>query len=103
MARYVIIIALLLVAELYNLDWFVSSKKEKLIKRGKREYLNDVKTKDFMDQLNGFFESYVEIPRIKVGERQTIETLINEKALLFAKYLRYEIGVWIPRQIKILH
>jgi hypothetical protein len=27
---------------------------------------------------------------MKVGERQTIETLINEEALLFAKYLRDE-------------
>lgn len=31
------------------------------------------------------------IPRIKVGERQTIETPINEEALLLAKYLRIEI------------
>lgn len=48
-------------------------------------------------QLNDYFESMVEIPRIKVGERQTIETLINEEALLFAKYLRDEIGAWNPR------
>jgi len=34
---------------------------------------------------------------MKVGERQTIETLINEEALLFAKYLRGEIGNWAPR------
>jgi len=27
---------------------------------------------------------------MKVGNRQTIETLINEEALLFAKYLRNE-------------
>jgi CRISPR/Cas system-associated endonuclease Cas1 len=59
-------------------------------KKGKREYLNDLKTKDFMDQLNDYFELFVEIPRIKIGERQTIETLINEKALLFAKFLRTE-------------
>jgi hypothetical protein len=39
----------------------------------------------------------VEIPRIKVGERQTIETLINEEALLFAKYLRGETNTWSPR------
>jgi len=39
----------------------------------------------------------VEIPRIKVGERQTFETLINEEALLFAKYLRDENSLWLPR------
>jgi len=30
----------------------------------------------------------LEIPRIMRGERQEIETLINEEALLLAKYLR---------------
>ena len=48
-----------------------------------------------MDQLNDLFESFVEIPSIKVGNRQTIETLINEESLLLAKYLRDE--VWNPR------
>jgi CRISPR-associated protein Cas1 len=66
-------------------------------KRGKRQYLNDARTKEMMEQLNGYFESMVEIPRMKVGERQTIETLIGEEALLFAKYLRGEIGNWAPR------
>jgi hypothetical protein len=33
-----------------------------------------------------FLESTVEIPRIKVGKRQTLETLINEEVLLLAKY-----------------
>jgi phosphotransacetylase len=66
-------------------------------RKGKREYLNDVKTKDFSARLNEYFETYVETPRIKVGERQTIETLINEEALLFAMYLRNEKKEWLPR------
>jgi CRISPR/Cas system-associated endonuclease Cas1 len=66
-------------------------------KKGKREYLNDAETKDFTKKLNDYFEAVVEIPRIKVGERQTIETLINEEALLFAKYMRDEKKDWIPR------
>ncbi len=69
-------------------------------KWGKREYLNDLETKDFMDKLNDYFEFVVEIPRIKVGKRQTIETLINEEAFLFAKYLRFETDKWIPRITK---
>jgi hypothetical protein len=52
-----------------------------------------------MKQLNAFFESIVEIPRIKVGMKQTFETLINEEALMFAKYLRNEQKQWIPRMI----
>ena len=40
-----------------------------------------------MNGLEGLFESKVDIPRIKVGNKQSIEILINEEALLFAKYL----------------
>jgi hypothetical protein len=47
--------------------------------------------------LNNYFEKIVEIPRIKVGKRQTIETLINEEALLLAKFLRNEHTPWLPR------
>jgi hypothetical protein len=65
--------------------------------RSIRKYLNDTKTRDLTNRLNRFFESNVEIPRIKVGKRQTIETFINEEALLFAKYLRNEKGEWNPR------
>ena len=37
------------------------------------------------------------VERIKVGNRQTIDTLISEEALLFAKYLRHEKINWMPR------
>jgi len=50
-----------------------------------------------MSGLNNYFESIVEIPRMKVGKRQTFETLISEEALLFAKYLRNEKKDWTPR------
>jgi CRISPR-associated protein Cas1 len=66
-------------------------------KIGKREYLNDVDSKVLMRELNRFFESHVEIPRMKVGKRQTLETLISEEALLLAKYLRDEKKEWNPR------
>jgi hypothetical protein len=55
-------------------------------KIGKREYLNDNETKEFMVKLDMLFNSYVEIPRIRVGKRQEFETLISEEALLLAKY-----------------
>jgi hypothetical protein len=61
-----------------------------------------VETRDFTAKLNSYFEAHMEIPRIKVGNRQTIETLINEEALLFAKYLRNEKKDWIPR-IGVIH
>jgi len=52
---------------------------------------------ELMKKLNKLFEMNVEIPRIKVGKRQTIETLIIEEALLLAKFLRGELKIWRPR------
>ena len=66
-------------------------------RRGKREYLTDSETSEFTRRLNGFFESMVEVKRLRNGERQTIETLINEEAQLFAKHLRGENKSWAPR------
>jgi len=49
--------------------------------------------------LNGLFNCNVEIPRIKHGKRQTLDTLINEESLLLAKFLRKEKNEWKPRII----
>jgi hypothetical protein len=75
------------------------TKYEVLSRRkiGKREFLKNYDSKGFMKKLNGFFESNIEIPRMRVGKRQTFETLISEEALLLAKYLRNERETWIPR------
>ena len=78
-------------------EFIFKTEKMSAQKKGKREYLNDAETKDFTAKLNEFFDGYAEIPRIKVGNRQTIETLISEEALLLAKYLRNEKKEWIPR------
>ncbi len=78
-------------------DFMFKTEKLSGQKKGKREFLNDVGTKDFTAKLNDYFEKSVVVPRIKVGQRQTIETLINEEALLFAKYLRNEKKDWLPR------
>ena len=66
-------------------------------KRGKRVYLNNVLTQDLMKKLNAFFESIIDVPRIRIGDRQTVETLINEEALLFATFLRNGRKTWTPR------
>jgi hypothetical protein len=39
-------------------------------------------------KLNNYFETIVEISVMKIGKRQTVETLINEEAFLLAKFLR---------------
>ena len=48
-------------------------------------------------RLNDYFRTKVNVPRIMRGEKQQIETLISEEALLFAKYLRNERPTWNPR------
>lgn len=70
-------------------------------RKGKREYLNDAKTHNLLKGLNQYFQSKVDIPRIRMGEQQEIETLINEEALLFAKYIRNERETWIPRIVSV--
>jgi len=70
--------------------------------KGKREYLNDSLTHDLMKSLNEYFQTKVEVPRIRMGRTQEIETLINEEALLFAMYLRNEKPNWNPRILSLL-
>ena len=66
-------------------------------RRGRREYLNDGKTREFMALLENFFNILIDIPRMKHGVRQSIISLINEETMLLGKYLRQEEKMWIPR------
>jgi len=66
-------------------------------RKGKREYLNDFQTRGLVKGLNQYFQSKVRIPRIRMGDKQEIETLISEEALLFAMFLRDERPSWKPR------
>jgi hypothetical protein len=66
-------------------------------RKGKREYLNDSLTHGLVKSLNGYFQTKIEIPRIRVGKKQEIETLINEEAMLLGMYLRNEKKDWISR------
>jgi len=66
-------------------------------KKGKREYLNNSETRRMMKEMKKYFDTKVDIPLMRQGKRQRIETLINMEALLLAKYLRDERKNWIPR------
>jgi hypothetical protein len=50
-----------------------------------------------MKELKELLLTNVEIPAIRHGKKQAIETLISEEALLLAKYLRNENKTWILR------
>ena len=47
--------------------------------------------------LHHYFTHSVKVPRIMHGKQQELETLINEEALLLAKYLRNERPTRNPR------
>ena len=66
-------------------------------RKGKREYLNDFQTHDFVTGLNQYFQSKVGIPRIRIGMNQELETMINEEASLLAMFLRNEKESFRPR------
>jgi len=78
-------------------DFIVKAEWYSTNRLGKRQVLNREKTKELTQSLNRFFESKVEIPCIRHGNKQTLEALINEEVLLLAKYLRGERDLWIPR------
>lgn len=83
--------------DLKDKDFTVKSESVSRSSKGKREYLNDAETRCMMKELQEYFESGINIPLIRHGSRQRIETLINEEALLLVKYLRDEKNTWNPR------
>lgn len=78
-------------------DFVLKTEAYSRNKIGKRQYLNESRNRDFVNRLNRYFETEVTVPRIRRGKHQEIETLINEEAFLFAKYLRDERPTWHPR------
>ena len=83
--------------DLKERDFTVKSESVSRSRKGKREYLNDAESRRMMRELESFFESNVEIPLMRYGKRQKLETLINEDSLLLAKYIRSEKTTWLPR------
>jgi hypothetical protein len=86
---------------LCKIDFVVVTDFIMRLKMGKRIHLCEYETDSLADGLNNLSKRKVEIPRIKHGKRQTLDTLISEEALLFAKYLRDERKEWIPRLVNI--
>ncbi|MGD0159354.1 MAG: CRISPR-associated endonuclease Cas1 [Candidatus Bathyarchaeia archaeon] len=82
---------------LHKQDFTVKKEDFSANRKGKREYLKDFQTLSFVKSLNQYFENKIVLPRVRRGEQQEIETLINEEALLLAMYLRNERDSWNPR------
>ena len=63
-----------------------------------RMFLKHPQSSHLIQALNNFFETRVNIQRIKKhGRKQKLETLINEETRLIAKYIRNEKPSWEPR------
>jgi CRISPR-associated protein Cas1 len=82
-------------------DFMMKNEDFSTNRKGKREYLNDSLTHSLTKSLSEYFQTKVEIPRIRMGKKQEIETLINEEALLLAMYLRNERRNWNPRIVNL--
>jgi CRISPR-associated protein Cas1 len=78
-------------------DFVVKTEKYNSNRQGKREYLSDSKTDDLMRRFYAYLDWHVQIPRIRHGNRSSIETIISEEASLLAMYLRNEGTEWVPR------
>ncbi len=66
-------------------------------KVGKKIHLCDYETDKLADDLNNLFNKIVEVPRMRVGNQQSIDSLICEECLQLAKDLRNENKEWKPR------
>jgi CRISPR-associated endonuclease Cas1 len=83
--------------KLHKNDFVVVTDFMMHLRMGKKIHLCEYETNDLAEGLNSLFEGEVEIPRIKHGNKQTLDTLISEEALLLAMFLRNERRDWNPR------
>jgi hypothetical protein len=89
--------------KLHKKDFVVVTDFMMRLRMGKRIHLCEYETDDLAEGLNELFDRVVEVPRIMHGQRQTLDTLINEEALLLAKHQRNERQTWIPRIVELSH
>lgn len=66
-------------------------------KKCKREFLKPSKRREFLDSFDKYFDSTVNIPRVRRGKKQQLNTLLNEEVMLLAEFLRNEKSSWHPR------
>lgn len=85
--------------ELKERDFVLKEEYFSSNRRCKRYYLKEEKNTELTKSLNALFSTTVEVPRVKVGRRQQLESLFSEEAMQFSKYLRQEISIWEPRVV----
>jgi hypothetical protein len=83
--------------KLYKKDFVLVTDFTMRLRMGKRIHLCEFEADSLADGFSNLFNHEVEIARIRDGKKQTLDTVIIEEALLFAKFLRNEKQTWIPR------
>lgn len=73
-----------------------SSGKLTFMLEGKQESIHKQRNKEFLDLLENYFQTTVNVPRVKHGKRQEIESVINEEAMFLASSIRGK-RIWEPR------
>jgi len=63
----------------------------------RRIVLREYERNELVSEIFSFFDKTINIKRINVGFKSSINTLILDEAKLFAKFLRGEIEEWKPR------
>lgn len=67
----------------------------------KRVVYREYEQNGLANEIFSFFDKTLEVKRLNVGFRSTINTLIADEARIFAKFCRGEIKEWKPRTVKI--
>jgi hypothetical protein len=73
------------------------------LRMGKRIHLCEFEADSLAEGLNSLFNREVDIPRMKYGKKQILDTLVNEEAFLLTKFLRNETKMWIPRIVPLAY
>jgi CRISPR/Cas system-associated endonuclease Cas1 len=81
-----------------DVDDFVWKDDIHVGRKGKRAFLNKERNKEFLDRLEDYFQTRVNVPRVRLGKKQELETVINEEAMLLASYIRGK-RIWEPRVV----
>jgi CRISP-associated protein Cas1 len=71
------------------------------LRMGKKIHLCEYETDELAEALNELFNRFSDIPRIRHGFKQTLDTLIAEEAFLLAKSLQENDNEWVPRLVLI--
>ena len=91
------IVTISFVAGLKPSDFAFKTEAVSRSRMGKRQYLKNELTREYMQELNSFLDKKVDFPRMKNGRTQSVNTLIDEECLRLARFIRGDDSDWTPQ------